>query len=317
MDICFIKACEIIRKAENMLEFKSVEHLDGDLYRKTLKKINFVTRSCEYSFANLYAWRNIYDTAFAEVCDGFAFRLMHGGQAYYFTPVVSDELMAKAYKEIIEYAKENGEASIKFICLTEKSTKIFGELFPDTLIEADRDNADYIYEVEKLSEFSGKSLHAKKNHKNKFFSLYKDVYRFKSMTKDDVAGCLEFNKKWYELNKEFALEDEKEATEQLLMNFEKIGLVGALIFVNGKLCAYTLASSLCDGSDTLIIHTEKGLYDYHGIYPTICSEFVKHHKINYTYINREDDAGDEGLRKSKLSYKPAFFEEKYSAELHF
>ena len=304
-------------KGNIMLNFRSVEELDRDLYRKTLKDTGFDTRSCEYSYANLFAWRSIYETSFATLCDGFAIRLKYKGEHHYFAPVVSVDNAVKAYGEIIEHAKADGEGAVKFVCLPERFANILKDNFENAVIEIDRDKFDYIYEVAKLSEFSGKSLHAKRNHKNKFFSLYKEVYRFKSITADDIGECLEFNKKWYELNAEFSLDDERTATEQLLINFEKIGLVGAMIYVNGELCAYTLASSTFDGSDTLTVHTEKGLYDYQGVYPTICSEFLRHHAIDYTYVNREDDAGDEGLRKSKLSYKPVFFEEKYGGEIHF
>ena len=50
-----------------------------------------------------------------------------------------------------------------------------------------------------------------------------------------------------------------------------------------------------------------------GVYPTVCSEFLLHSGSAYRYVNREDDVGDEGLRQSKLSYKPEYILNKYVA----
>jgi hypothetical protein len=45
----------------------------------------------------------------------------------------------------------------------------------------------------------------------------------------------------------------------------------------------------------------------------INQQFLLHHAAAFQYVNREDDAGDAGLRKAKLSYHPAFLQEKYIA----
>ena len=47
-----------------------------------------------------------------------------------------------------------------------------------------------------------------------------------------------------------------------------------------------------------------------GAYPMINQQFVQHECMDYKYVNREEDTGAEGLRKAKLSYRPAFLEEK-------
>ena len=59
-----------------------------------------------------------------------------------------------------------------------------------------------------------------------------------------------------------------------------------------------------------MVHFEKALVEVEGAYPMINQQFVLHECMSYTYINREEDTGAEGLRKAKLSYHPAFLEEK-------
>ena len=66
-----------------------------------------------------------------------------------------------------------------------------------------------------------------------------------------------------------------------------------------------MAMSLAEKcGDTLIIHVEKALYSHQGAYPTLVQAFAAHFGGDCTYINREDDAGDQGLRTSKLQYLP-------------
>ena len=85
-------------------------------------------------------------------------------------------------------------------------------------------------------------------------------------------------------------------------------LTGGILRVNGEVVAFTIGEPICE--DTFVVHIEKAFSDIQGAYPMINQQFVEHECMDYKYINREDDTGAEGLRKAKLSYRPAFLVEK-------
>ena len=90
--------------------------------------------------------------------------------------------------------------------------------------------------------------------------------------------------------------------------------------MNGEIVAFTLAERT--NSDTLLVHIEKAYADIVGAYPTIANEFLRNtivsdmetDQLSVKYINREDDAGDLGLREAKMQYHPLFLLEKYSVK---
>ena len=45
----------------------------------------------------------------------------------------------------------------------------------------------------------------------------------------------------------------------------------------------------------------------------INQQFAQHQFDGYTYVNREDDLGLEGLRKAKQSYHPVMMGKKFTA----
>ena len=80
--------------------------------------------------------------------------------------------------------------------------------------------------------------------------------------------------------------------------------------------AFTAGKSL--GGDTYDVFFEKAYSEVQGAYPMINREFARWIRKNHPeirYLNREDDMGEENLRKAKLSYHPDLLLEKYIAEL--
>ena len=90
--------------------------------------------------------------------------------------------------------------------------------------------------------------------------------------------------------------------------FEELNLRGGLLRANGEVVAFSIGEPLCD--DTMVVHIEKAYADVQGAYPMINQQFLIHEAAGFKYVNREEDMGDEGLRKAKESYRPAFLQEK-------
>ena len=225
-------------------------------------------------------------------------------------PAGEDEAVKKALEYIFHIFEKEGQ-EIALYNVTEDKFAQLDSWYPGRFqIEYDRDSADYVYEKEKLDTLSGSKLSAKRNHINKFKKLY-DNWSYEALTDENVEECFQMALKWR--NENGCDEHEGKLQEicvtlNSLRLFKELRLAGGVLRVNGEVVAFTLGEELCE--DTFVVHIEKALNAYEGAYQMINQQFVKHACTGYRYVNREEDTGSEGLRKAKLSYKPAFLVEK-------
>lgn len=259
-------------------------------------------RFCEYTFGNMFCWGAPYGMRFA-VTDGTLivgdpekrrFNYPAGPKA----DVVADKLL-KLYPDL------------SFSCMDEKDAKRLCDMGFEVHETAER--FDYIYESQKLSTLSGKKLAAKRNHINAFLS--DGQWHTAPITSENVSELYEFNRKWcknYCGAMNSSLEHEMCAVQQGLDNFEALGFSGLILYKNGEICAYSYGESI--NADTFCVHVEKADTEVRGAYQMINREFVRTYCTDYTYVNREDDAGDEGLRRAKLSYCPTELGKKFKKE---
>ena len=107
--------------------------------------------------------------------------------------------------------------------------------------------------------------------------------------------------------------EESAVAAESLMHFNELGYIGGILRVDGKIQAFTFGEPL--NSDTFNVHVEKALTDYQGAYPMINRQFLLNSVHGFKFVNREEDTGEENLRKAKLSYYPCFMEEKFTVKV--
>ena len=130
-----------------------------------------------------------------------------------------------------------------------------------------------------------------------------------AITADNSADVLTVVRLWCEDNGlDHTRYPEVDVIREALDHLEPFDMRGILLYVDDKPVAMALGneiSPLC-----FDINFEKALTEYDGSYSVINNEFAKR-LTNYTYINREEDMGIEGLKKAKLSYHPAIIYDRY------
>ena len=179
-------------------------------------------------------------------------------------------------------------------------------------VEEARGQWDYLYLSSELATLSGNRFHKKKNLLKQFQKQYD--YEYQPLTGNCVETVLNMQTewcRWRDCESSDALLAENDAVARVLAHWNDIpGLCGGIIRIDGVPIAYTLGEPLND--DTLIIHFEKAANGVKGAYQAINYLFCNDVGKNFTYINREQDLDDEGLRQAKLSYNPADFSRKCS-----
>lgn len=266
------------------------------------------TRSCEDTFGNLLLWARFYNIRIAEVEGMLVSAIMGETLSFHYPYGVGDA--KKCIESLMEYSEEQGQ-EFRMHCVTPEEFEELESLFQGEFeIEYDRDIADYVYEAEKLRNLSGKKYHGKKNHVNKFKKTYEN-WEYVSMTGEHAEEAFQLLLKWKELNA--CMENHEKNAESCVASnylrlFDELDVCGGILRVNGQAAAFSIGEQVCD--DTMVVHIEKALTEYEGAYTMINQQFVEHECQHVTYVNREEDTGDEGLRKAKLSYRPVFMVEK-------
>mgnify|MGYP000366440444 FL=1 len=284
-------------------DFRTPELSDRAWVEPLLAQSGF--RGCLYTFGNNYVWKDVYNVKICRWNDFYVLQNSdHSDTPRFLYPAGEGniELFIKALRGYCAELKIPLKMSANKEC-TEKLLAIYTEI----TVHADRDGFDYVYNTSDLAELRGRKYHSKRNHLNRF---YENDWSFEEINADNIQFCREVLEQWLNADND----DEEKLTEaevvrKSLADYSALGYRGGVLFADGKPEAFTFGER--SSNDTFVVHVEKALLDFQGAYTAVNCEFAKTLVNEYSYINREEDAGSEGLRRAKLSYHPAFLEEKY------
>ncbi len=267
----------------------------------------FQPRISEYTFSEIFAWRGTRGTMISTINDNIILKF-HKENDVFLSEPIGNTRIPESIKQALEWMKNNNVNATVFGA-TPEIIETFGEKKEWFNIEDDRADYDYVYEAKELAELAGRKYDGKRNHLKQFNKNY--AYEFVDMNEQNVAECIKFQDKWCFLKpceEGTLLHEENLAVMEMLTNFGKLSAIGGVLKIDGQVEGFTIAGEL--NSNTVVVYVEKANHDFKGIYQALNNLFVKKSLIKYTYINREQDVGDEGLRKAKLSYRPVFLVEK-------
>lgn len=288
--------------------FKKIELEDLKQIRSFLLQSN--QKACEFSAGNNILWDFNKELEFAILREQLVYRMIDDVYIGFFIPD-----MQKDSRELIESLRKMAQDESKKMYLgimTHEMAQNVESLFPNTFkISFDRDHSDYLYQVQDMAQLKGKKFHRKKNHLNSFMKNYEFVYE--KIEASNIEECRKMKNRW--------LVEKEEKTESMLLeagavdvaldHYQEFDFLGGLIRIDGVVEAFTFGERL--NQDTFLIHVEKASDRFRGLYTAISQQFALYELAEYTFVNREEDMGIEGLRQSKLSFYPIEIYDKYYA----
>ena len=274
------------------------------------------SQSADFSFGSMIIWNEAFEQKVCQFEGRLITQVLTADGTFYAFPVGSGPL-APVMQELIRLAGED-HTPLRIYGATDPHKEWLEREMPGGFsFKAEEAFYDYIYDIDKLADLPGRKLHAKKNHTNKFMSLYPD-WHFEPLTPAHFPECRKLLDAWDAQHEDSSgtTQGEAAAIARAFDYYEALKFTGGVLYAGGKLCAFTVGEK--NTPDTMIVHFEKADTSFEGAYAMINREFAKYIRSAYPeirYLNRCDDMGLESLRKSKHSYHPLYQIAKYTTTL--
>ena len=267
----------------------------------------------ELTFSNLFVWRRHYNLSWC-VAENHLLFLSDAASEPWLFPPVGPSPRVDLCRRLLTWLKDG--RGLGDPRLERADQRLREELLAAGGFSAEpqRDHFDYVYSTPDLVNLGGGNYQQKRNHLNSFQRSNRHTYE--PLTPALLTACQQMAREWCEIRRceeDLSLMEEWDAVRETLANFEDLNMTGGAVFVEGRLEAFTVGEKL--NVDTTVIHLEKANPEVRGLYTAINQAFLEYAWKDTPWVNREQDLGEPGLRKAKLSYRPHHLEEKFTIRL--
>ena len=287
----------IFEKLPEFPEFKPIRLEDKELINHYTAKYKPV--SCEYSFANLFCWGELYD---------FSWSIYNGRLVIY--SGVDKQILMPLGREIpitdlrkLHDGMTQINSGISISQVPDDYLIKYPEISRYYSISKNRAQADYIYSARKLFELNGAKLGKKRNLISQFKREWPD-YSVENMDHSNIvqSRVLAGQQMQKHLKVDRGIREEKAALTRAFDHFDDIGCEGLVLKIRDQVTAFAVFSKV--HNLMYATHYEKSDLNIKGAAQVINQETARFLMGKCKYINREQDLGLPGLRQAKLSYCP-------------
>lgn len=283
-------------------QFKKLELFDKpEILNFTLPYLPY----SDYNLTSLLSWNTENKTQISQLNKNLVVEIddyvSHKSTLCFFgKSKVSDTL-----KKIFQYKKNISIHLVPEFCITDRLLSHFS-------IVEDRDNFDYIYATDELSQCAGKKYETLRNQVNRFTKKYDSITEIKKVdlldknTRKEILDLVEL----WNSSKKSNEKTELRAIENFINYADHALMVNIGIYINDNLVAFCLSEP--QTQNYMLSHFAKADTQYSGIYAKLMIETAKAiHKIGFKFLNYEQDLGIESLRYAKMQFRPHHFLKKY------
>ena len=293
-------------------EFKKLELSDREEIESFTKK--FPPYS-DFNFVSMWSWDVRGDMRVSWLNSNLVVKFSHYLTEDSFYSFIGDCKVNETAEALLEFSKIDLTDEIKLVpefTANMLDTNIFA-------LTREDDQADYIYDLKFIADFSGGHFASKRTAINKLLKnnsvraeivdIKQEISKF-SIKKVNISWIQHKTSK----DPYGEIQNELIAIDRFLSNDFGESMICIGVYIGDQMVGYHMAELV--NSEYAICHYIKADFSHNGIYDYLMRESAKIlFEKGYKYINFEQDLGLQGLKASKERFSTGIFLEKFKVVL--